>query len=288
MQNIDVLRFKNILLTQCLLSTNNKVVVGVSGGPDSLCLLDLLARVKLPVLVAHYDHHLRPESGEDALRVRQAAARYGFPFFLGESDVAAYARQQKASIEEAARDCRYRFLFETAVNQQAEAVLVAHTADDQVETVLMHLLRGSGLAGLKGMTYRCVLETWNDRIPLLRPLLAYWREDILTYCQERGLQPVMDATNADITYFRNRLRHELIPYLSEYNPQFKRVLWRMALNLGGDFELVQDLTQHQAEALILAVESDAVVLKYTDLKLLNSGLQRNMLRMAIQDRKSVV
>ncbi|MCE1253872.1 MAG: tRNA lysidine(34) synthetase TilS [Anaerolineae bacterium] len=269
-------------MNECALAEDEKIVVGVSGGPDSLCLLDLLAQVKWPVIVAHYDHHLRAESGADAEMVQAAATAYGLPFVLGQGDVAGYARQQRASVEEAARECRYRFLFETASAWQAKAVLVAHNADDQVETVIMHLIRGSGLAGLKGMCYRSILPEWHACIPLLRPLLSYWREDIINYCKDRKLTPVLDASNNDITYFRNRLRHELIPYLGEYNPQIKKGLWRMAFSLGGDFDLIQGMTQQAALRVLQDIREESVALNYAELCKLTPGLQRNILRFAIQ------
>src|SRR5512146_2662668 len=153
-------------LRSCLLDREKPLIVGVSGGPDSLCLLDGLARLRFLLIAAHFDHRLRPESGQDAEVVRQAAESLGVQFALGSADVSACARDERLSIEEAARLLRYRFLFEQARRFKAQAVAVGHTADDQVESVLMHLLRGAGLSGLKGMSYRAIVPEWDNEIPL--------------------------------------------------------------------------------------------------------------------------
>jgi len=258
------------------------IIVGVSGGPDSLCLLDMLVKAKLPVVAAHYNHNLRTESGKDADFVRQAASEYLIPFHLAEGDVAAHAAQNKLSIEEAARQCRYRFLFDLAQNEAAEAVVVAHSADDQVETVLMHLLRGAGLSGLKGIAYRSILPEWDAKIPLVRPLLGVWREDIMAYCDENGLHPVMDHTNLDTAYFRNRLRHELLPYLKDYNPQIKQVLWRMAQSIESDFDVVQDTVQNYWNDVFISATEEMVSLKMARLNGFAVGIQRNILRKALE------
>ena len=279
---MNINKSKFIIRDQCGLSGDKPVVIGVSGGPDSLCLLDVLVKAQYPVIVAHYNHQLRPESGHEAEKVRLVAFKYQLPFHLGEADVAGFARENKLSIEEAARLCRYHFLFDLARTEKAEAVAVAHSADDQVETVLMHLLRGAGLSGLKGMAYRLILPQWDPAIPLVRPLLDIWRDDILAYCQVNQLQPSMDQTNLDVAYFRNRLRHELIPYLQDYNPQIKLAIWRMAQSLENDYEELKDSTQKIWDELIVSMSDDAVSFKYSKLNAQSVGFQRNLIRKAIQ------
>ena len=270
----------NGLNNKCGLAGEKPIIVGVSGGPDSLCLLDMLVQAGVPVIAAHYNHQLRSNSGEDAALVCQMAFDYGVPFRLGEGDVTSYALNHKLAIEEAARDCRYRFLFDTARLEGAEAVAVAHSADDQVETVLMHLLRGAGLSGLKGMTYRSVLVEWDAVIPVVRPLLGVWREEILAYCQTHQLKPVTDPSNMDTTYFRNKLRHELLPYLAGYNSQIKKTLWRMAQSLESDLEILQDDIQNKWNDVFLSATQQAVILKFNKLSKYSTGIQRNFLRKA--------
>lgn len=216
-------------------------VIGVSGGPDSLCLLDLARQIStLDIIVAHFNHKLRPEADREAEIVRQVAEQIGLPFVTDSADVQVYASENRLSLEEAARLLRYRFLFAQARIQHAGLVAVGHTADDQVETILMHFLRGAGLAGLKGMAGRACPNEFDREIPLVRPILHLWRRETESYCHEHNLHPINDPSNTDETYFRNRLRHNLIPELENYNPRFKNVLLRTAEALAGDYEVVAD------------------------------------------------
>jgi tRNA(Ile)-lysidine synthase len=242
---------EQVLSEYCGLRPSDGILVGVSGGPDSLTLLDILVRQGYSVAAAHFNHHLRTEADVDAGAVQTAAARYGIDFYAGEGDVNWLAKTEKLTIEEAARIARYRFLFLTANQIGARALAVGHTADDQVETILMHLLRGSGMAGLRGMPWRGELPEFDPFMPLVRPLLGMWREDIIAYCEEHGLQPVTDATNFDPAYYRNKLRLELIPYLSQYNPRVKELLWRTGQTLQGDYEIVGHAAREAEETILL-------------------------------------
>jgi len=277
---MDLEHFREICLDICYLNPDKPLLVGVSGGADSLTLLDALARLGFNLIAAYFDHRLRPESMDDARHVQEAAERLGAAYVLGTQDVAEYARQEKRSIEDAARRLRYRFLFDQARRAGAQAVAVGHTADDQVETVLMHLVRGSGLSGLTGMPYRAFLPVWDPDIPLVRPLLAFWRTEILNYCRERGLDPVTDATNQDPVFFRNRLRHELIPILETYNPQVRQAVWRMAQALAGDEAVVQSAVAQVWKACFAGQGAGYVSLLVEPLRDLLPGLQRRVLRQA--------
>ncbi len=232
-----------ILREQCGLEKGKQVLAGVSGGPDSLCLLSSLHEAGWQVIAAHFNHQLRPEAAAEAAAVEAIAAQMGVPFIGGAGDVRAYAEQHRLSIETAARELRYRFLFEQARRYKAQAVAVGHTADDQVETVLMHFLRGAGLNGLKGMPYRTVLKDFDAGIPLVRPLLDTWRAETVSYCQQRRLEPHYDASNESTDFLRNRLRHELIPALETYNPRFREAVWRTGKTLSSDHELLSNLLQ---------------------------------------------
>ncbi len=270
-----------IVRNECRLSADRPVLVGVSGGPDSLCLLDSLARLGYSLVAAHFDHRLRPESSQDAAVARQAAERLGLPFILGSQDVAGYAAAERLSIEEAARTLRYRFLFAEARRCRAQAVAVGHTADDQVETALMHLLRGAGLAGLAAMDFVTLLPSWDREIPLARPLLAFWRKETVAYCLERGLNAVTDASNQDQTFFRNRLRHELIPFLETYNPRIRPVLWRMTRLLAGEEEVVRAAVDQAWEDCRVKMRAGEVTLDLAGFLALKVGLQRGILRRAM-------
>jgi tRNA(Ile)-lysidine synthase len=226
--------FRFTLDQHCYLDPTRTVVVAVSGGPDSLCLWELLRQLGYRLVIAHLDHGLRSEARTEAKAVQNLARERGEICVVEQEDVAALADRQNLSIEEAARTARYHFLFRQAHLHQAQAVAVGHTADDQVETVLMHLLRGAGLAGLRGMDYYSLPHAWSSEIPLIRPLLGIWRSQILAYIEEHHLQPNLDASNQDRRYYRNRLRHELVPYLENLNPGAGKRIWRMARLLRDD------------------------------------------------------
>lgn len=221
-----------------------RLVVGVSGGPDSLALLHVLARALgvERVIAAHLHHGLRPEADEELLFVVKTAVSWHIPIVVGKVDVPALAQANGWTIEEAARHARYRFLAETAVQEHTDFVAVAHHADDQAETVLLHLIRGSGLAGLRGMLPAAPLPGVPE-LTLLRPLLAISRHDIEAYCAAHRLQPVYDQSNADTTYLRNRIRHELLPLLAQYNPQISAHLQQLAAITAADYALLEEWFQ---------------------------------------------
>ena len=198
---------ESILREQCGLTKDRPIIAGISGGPDSLCLLSILREAGYRVIVAHFNHKLRSDADADANAVEQAASRMNFASVIESGDVREYASMEKFSLEEAARNMRYRFLMEQARRSKAQAVAVGHTADDQVETVLMHFIRGAGLAGLKGMTYRTILPAFDNEIPIVRPLLDAWREETVVYCASHGLHPRYDPSNDSLDFFRNRIRN---------------------------------------------------------------------------------
>ncbi|MFH1632972.1 MAG: tRNA lysidine(34) synthetase TilS [Chloroflexota bacterium] len=271
----------SLLQRNCRLDVNQPVLVGVSGGADSLCLLDILNRLRYPVVVAHFNHGLRPEADADARGVRLIAENRNLPFTLGSEDVAAFAAGLSLSIEEAARITRYRFLFAQARKLNAQAVAVGHNADDQVETVLMHLLRGAGLSGLKGMSPRMLPNPWSQDIPLVRPLLSVWRDEISAYCDERGLSPIFDRSNLDTTFFRNRLRHELIPTLDDYVPGVRRRIWHTAQILAGDHAVLEQVVTGAWEACVVEQGTGHVAFAPDSLAAQPLGVQRRLMRRAI-------
>ena len=231
------------MIIECGLNKTDLVLAAVSGGADSLSLLHFLHESGYPLLVCHFNHQLRPEADADAAFVRNMAKSLGLPFVSDSADVAAYAEAQGQSIEEAARELRYRFLFREAHQAKAQAVATGHTADDQAETVLMHFLRGAGLSGLKGMPARLILPTFDTEIPLVRPLLGWTRAQTEAYCRQHNLDYLTDSTNVDTNYLRNKLRHELLPQLENYNPQIRQSLAKSALALQGDYQLLNELIE---------------------------------------------
>jgi tRNA(Ile)-lysidine synthase len=271
----------NILQQKCHLDRHKAILAGISGGPDSLVLLDILNKLGWQIIVAHFNHGLRSEATKEADFVRGLAAKKGLPYIEDQADTASFAASNALSIEEAARHLRYGFLFAAAQQHQAQAVVVAHTADDQVETVLMHFIRGSGLSGLRGMPYCSLPNTWSQQIPIVRPLLDISREEILSYCLDHQIEPVTDPTNQDLVYFRNRIRHELLPYLESYNPAIKSVLHRTAQVLAGDYEFLARMTEAAWNDCLKEQGLDYLALNRPRLLEEPLGIRRYLVRKAI-------
>ena len=253
----DRTRFLEFLEKECGILPGDAVLVGVSGGADSLFLLWHLHENGFRTTAATFNHQLRPSAADEAEFVRRTCIEWSVPFLGGTQDVMSYARQRNLSTEEAARECRYRFLFAAAEKIGAAAVATGHHADDQAETVLMHFIRGSGLDGLAGMRPRTFFPQWSKTIPLVRPILPISRTEIESWCLEKGLQPVSDESNMDINYFRNRLRNRLIPLLeAEYNPQIRKNINKTARVIQTDLDWIDDLINQSWEKVVLPDLSD--------------------------------
>jgi tRNA(Ile)-lysidine synthase len=277
LENID-----SILTEKCGLSRDLPIIAGISGGPDSLCLMSVLRKAGYRIIVAHFNHKLRPDSDTDANIVEQTAARLNLASVIQSGDVRAFADAGKLSIEEAARILRYRFLMEQARQFHAQAVAVGHTADDQVETVLMHFIRGAGLSGLKGMSYRTIIQMFDPEIPVVRPLLDLWREETVVYCATHGFRPRHDPSNASLDFFRNRLRHLLIPTLETYNPRFREVLWRTSRSLAADYEILSGVVNDAWKDCVVQEHTDFIAIDGIALKRQPVGLQRHLVRRAME------
>jgi tRNA(Ile)-lysidine synthase len=273
---------ESILSDQCGLVKDQPVIAGISGGPDSMCLLSILRETGYRVIVAHFNHKLRSDADADANAVEQSASRMNFASVIESGDVHELARAEKMSIEEAARTMRYRFLMKQARRFKAQAVAVGHTADDQVETVLMHFIRGAGLAGLKGMNYRTILPTFDEEIPIVRPLLDSWREETVVYCAAHGLRPRHDPSNDSLDFFRNRLRNQLIPVLESYNPRFRDAIWRTSRSLTGDHEILSYVLDDVWKTCVVQQTLDYVSFDSASLTKHSLGLQRHLIRRAIE------
>lgn len=305
-----VARVRHAIQIHRLLTRGETVIVGVSGGPDSLCLLHVLRRLapdlSLSLRVAHLNHQMRGEDADaDAAYVAKLAADWGLPATIESADVPAIARSHNLATEEAARRTRYAFLAQVANQVGARTIAVAHNADDQTETVLMHWLRGSGLAGLRGMLpatplsgLRLDIGDWRLRneeagdngqspisdlqsLTLIRPLLDIPRTDIETYCAEHNLKPRFDRSNLDTTFFRNRLRHDLIPYLETYNVNIREVLRRSASVVAADYELLHGQLEIAWRRVVRSESDRAVTFDLVAWRALPLALRRSTIRQAI-------
>ena len=266
---------------------DRKLLVAVSGGPDSLALLHALYRVRvefgLKLHGAHLNHKLRgAESDGDAEFVADTFRRLGMPFTAGSVDVAAYRSKHKLSLEDAARRVRYSFLAKALAEEGADAIALGHTADDQAETVLMHIIRGSGLNGLRGMG--TLDQRTIDSIPvtLFRPLLGTRRAETQAYCRAVGVEPRIDASNSSPEFLRNRVRLELLPLLEHMNPSVRDALLRLSANAVQD----SDYIRVQADVVwgdVARVDGSGVVrLDAAALGRQHAAIQSHILRRAIE------
>jgi tRNA(Ile)-lysidine synthase len=263
------------------LEGSKQVLVGVSGGPDSICLLHLVKLAGFPVTAAHYNHMLRSESDDEARGVAMVCEKLGVDLVTDKGDVESFATRESLSIETAARVLRYQFIFRQAEKIEAQAVLVGHHADDQIETILLHLVRGSGPDGLIGMRYLTLPNEWSGRIPLVRPLLKIWRSTILDYLQSQDIPFFIDKSNADRKYVRNKIRHELIPLMETINPQVKRSLWKLVDILSADIQIIDSMVQTEWERIINFQNQGYIGFERDKLLELPVSIKRRLIRKAL-------
>jgi tRNA(Ile)-lysidine synthase len=298
-----------------LIPRKEPVVVGVSGGADSVCLLHVLAewrrRLGTKLHVAHLDHEIRGvESQADAEYVSNLAGSLGIPITIDRQDVAAYRTERKCSLEEAARELRYAFFARVARKVGANRIAIGHTRADQVETILMHILRGTGITGLCGLapcsplvydsqgmsppvsamslpvSSRSLrgspqsLRAKRGNLLVIRPLLDITREETARYCQKHQLDPRIDSSNLSPSFFRNRLRLHLLPLLRQYNPSIDQALLRLADIAKEDNAFIEQ----QASGLwdeVAKQENNAICLDKKRMAGLPIALQRHLLRTAV-------
>lgn len=257
------------------------LVLGFSGGPDSAAALHALHAAGWPLLAAHLDHGLRPESAQEVEAAARVAASYsGVEFVSQRVDVAALAAANGQTVEEAARVARYTFLFEVAHTHSAQAVVTAHTADDQAETIVMHLLRGAGPQGLHGMPVRWLPNPWSERVALVRPLLNASRQQVLAYCETHGLAVLHDPSNQDPAYFRNQVRHELLPLMEQYAAGFKGRLVQTGEILAAEEAVLQAAVEAAWRRSLAAAGAAYVGLQRSVLQAEPLALQRRVLQRA--------
>ena len=274
-----------------------RLVVGFSGGQDSTCLLHALTALhrRLQIVAAHVDHGLRPDSAADAERVAALAASMGVTVEIRRVDVAAYRKTLPGwSVQQAARAARYQALASVARSNDAVAVLVAHTADDQAETLLMNLLRGAGLAGLAAMRIDEMLElsrlgppvaeidSLPDHLRLARPLLRVARSTTRQYCAELGLGVIEDPSNQSRVFTRNRVRLDLLPALERFNPAIRGVLARTADLAAEDLAALDEMVAELHTGLAQERGPDALEYDRGLWRAQPRAVQRRLLRRAIE------
>ncbi|MBI4746560.1 MAG: tRNA lysidine(34) synthetase TilS [Deltaproteobacteria bacterium] len=299
-----------------MLCNGETVLVGVSGGPDSMALLYLLMDIRneygITLKAAHLNHGFRKEAADEAEFVRKTAALLGLPVIIRSIDVPAIKETDGLSAQEAARKARYAFFAEAAEEAGASMVALAHTADDQAETVLMRLLRGSGPLGLSGIPPVRALTCSDLEIPqsairnpqflIIRPLIDCSRKEIEKYISERNIPFVTDISNLKMDYMRNRVRTELLPFLEGYNPNIKETLVRTAdvshrdnqfLDMEADRiyttvashdmkGTVPDLRTERSEVVESGLSPVTVTMTFSDIKVLHPAVSSRVIRKGIK------
>ncbi|UOF91835.1 tRNA lysidine(34) synthetase TilS [Fodinisporobacter ferrooxydans] len=275
-------KLRQTIQNELKIETGAHILVGVSGGVDSVCLLvglhSLAEEFSWQLTVCHVEHGLRgEESKEDADFVEQLAKRLNLPFVLGEFDVAAFAKKQGLSTQIAARIVRYDFFEKVMREKGADYLAVAHHADDQAETILMRILRGTSTSGMAGMHLK---RKWRDFL-IIRPLLWMWRHEIEEYCQMRQLSYRTDSSNVSTKYLRNKIRLELIPYIEHaYNPNIKERLLRLGKIVQNEDEYLerharQWMQQH------CQVEPSRILFSRTSFQKLDFALQPRAIKLIL-------
>ena len=260
-----------------LFPENSRILVACSGGPDSMALLHLLQDIanhrhtKYELGVAIVDHSIRPESKDEVLWLRNQVESLGLPFYTATFDVPRLSKDQKLSAETVGRQVRYQWLNEISQSEGYDYIAVAHHKDDQAESILAHLIRGTGLNGLTGMA----VVSYDYTVPVIRPLLDITKAELLAYLSSKGLSYCIDSTNDDISYQRNRIRHRIIPELQAINPNVVDAIVRLGSSVDEDLAVISDLTAQAFERLV-TIDKGAMNLSRRALRKEPLAIQRRL------------
>ena len=242
-----------------LIEPNDTIIVAVSGGPDSMCLLDNLIELEQElqikkIVVAHLNHMIREEAKSETVYVQEYCKNKEIDCYVKFVDILKKSTELKIGTEECGRRERYAFFDEISEKVGANKIAIAHNLNDNAETVLMHLLRGSGISGLGG------IKPYREG-KFIRPLIKCDRADIENYCEEKNLQPKFDKTNKDNTYTRNRIRNELIPYIQKkFNPNIIETLDRLSELVLDEEDYMQNATEKAFTEILIEQENTKIVL----------------------------
>lgn len=249
-----------------LIQDGDKIVLGVSGGPDSICMLDILNqlkndKIKFDIIVAHINHQIREEANQDEKYVQNYCKKNNIKFCVQRIDVKKYANNNKIGLEEAGRKLRYIFFDEVMKLNNGNKIAIAHNKNDKIETIIMNEIRGCGLSGLKGIE-----PMRNNQI--IRPLIECERIEIEKYCEENNLNPRIDKTNFINDCTRNKIRNIVLPYVvKEFNPNIVKTLDRLSEVVSETENYLQKQVEKKYNQLLISKENNKIIL---DLKKFNS------------------
>lgn len=255
--------------------------MAVSGGPDSMCLLDNMIKLQeeleiKEIVVAHLNHMIREEAKEETEYVKEFCNKNNIKCFVKYADIIKEAQEQKIGTEEAGRIARYQFFEQIANKIDANKIAIAHNKNDNAETVLMHLIRGSGISGLIG------IKPYREG-KYIRPLIKCSRDEIEEYCSSEKLDPRYDKSNNDNTYTRNRIRNELIPYLKkEFNPNIIETIDRLSDLILDEENYMQELTEKNYNEILELQNDKEVILNLKKFNLLNNIIKSRIILYTIK------
>jgi tRNA(Ile)-lysidine synthase len=283
---MNILEKKAILTMEKykMVEEKDRILVGISGGPDSVALLyflnSLKEKYKFEIFACHLNHSLRNEAEKEEEFVKEFCKKIGIKIYTKKRDVLKYKNRYKLSLEEACRELRYKFFRNLAERIKATKLALAHTADDNIETVLLFLIRGCGKEGIKG-----ILPVRSEKnFSIIRPFIKIFRTEIEEYLKENNLSYCIDSSNFDKKFLRNKIRYELIPYLiRNYNPKIKEEILKFSEIENEENKFLEEISKKKYENILVEKKEGEVVLKRDKFENLNLSLKRRILRTAIED-----
>mgnify|MGYP006285757993 FL=1 len=282
-------RFKENLSDKHLVNNNDKLLLGVSGGPDSLTMLDLFYKIKedlnLSLLVFHLNHSFREESDEEAEFVKRFCDKRQIEAIIKKYDVPHYIKENNLSPEEGAREVRFKFLKEIYQKRDFDKISLAHNKDDLVETILFNIFRGTGMRGLKGIEDKL---KYNG-MELIHPILIFYRSEILDYCKYNNLNPVFDPSNESNLYSRNRIRNNILPLIeNQINENAKKVIAQMSETIKEDYAFIQTHSHKLLEDILMEKSAEKYILNLKELKEIHPAIIKRILNIILKELKGNV
>ena len=262
-----------------LINSGDRIVLGVSGGPDSIAMLDILRQlrdeIKFEIYVVHINHNIRgKDADEDEEYVKKYCENYNIKCFSKKIDVPTIAQNEKIGTEEAVRKVRYEYFDEILQKTNSNKIGIAHNKNDKVETIIMHLLRGSGVSGLRG------IEPIREN-KFIKPLIECDRQEIEKYCKENNLQPRIDKTNFENEYTRNKIRNIVIPYIKEqFNPNIIETITRLSEVISNEDNFIEKIAQETYNKLLVIEENNRIELNLKEFNLLDEVLKNRIILIA--------
>ena len=264
-----------------LINSKDKIVLGVSGGPDSIAMLDILRQIKdemnFEMYVAHINHNIRgKEADADEEYVKKYCEKYNIKCFSKKIDVLTIAQDKKIGTEEAGREVRYNYFEEVLIETKSNKIAIAHNKNDKVETIIMHILRGSGISGLKG------IEPKRDE-KYIRPLIECDRTEIEKYCEDNKLNPRIDKTNFENEYTRNKIRNIVIPYIKqEFNPNIIETITRLSDVIASEDRYIEDTSIVEYKKICILESTDKIELKLKEFNKLDKVIQNRIILLSVR------